>query len=99
METNNSSKNDKEITEKSEPSREKRKSFWGLSYKDAALAGAPTLLIVSPIVGFILGYLTVKYWNWPLWVPVLTLIMGFVQGIRETLKMSSKVQKNNKNKK
>ncbi len=51
------------------------------------------MLIVYPLVGFGLGYLTVHYWNWSIMVPVVTMILGLVQGIREVLKIGSKIDK------
>jgi F0F1-type ATP synthase assembly protein I len=61
--------------------------------KYAALSSTPTMLIVYPLVGFGLGYLTVHDWNWSIMVPVVTMILGLVQGIREVIKIGKKIDK------
>lgn len=61
--------------------------------KYAVLSSTPTMLIVYPLVGFGLGYLTVYYWNWSILVPVVTMVLGLVQGIREVIKIGSKIDK------
>lgn len=53
------------------------------------------MIIVFPIVGFFLGYLPTKYWGWPFWVPLITMLLGLVQAIREIYKLSKKVYGNN----
>ena len=67
------------------------------NFKDAALLSAPTMLIVFPLVGFGLGYWLMKIFNWPLWVPVITLVMGFIQGIREVINLGKRLDKSDKN--
>lgn len=62
--------------------------------KYAVLSSTPTMLIVYPLVGFGLGYLTVYYWNWSILVPVVTMVLGLVQGIREVIKIGGKIDKN-----
>ena len=59
------------------------------SYRNAAMLSAPTILIVYPLVGFGLGYLTVRFWHWPEWVQLVTLLMGFVQGLREVYRLGT----------
>jgi F0F1-type ATP synthase assembly protein I len=59
------------------------------SNRNAAMMSAPTILIVYPLVGFGLGYLTVRFWHWPEWVQLVTLLMGFVQGLREVYRLGT----------
>ena len=59
------------------------------SYANAAMMSAPTILIVFPLVGFGLGYLMVRFWHWPEWVQLVTLLMGFVQGLREVYRLGT----------
>jgi hypothetical protein len=75
-----------------EPGDRKNSSFGGDWVKNAALMSAPTIIIVYPLVGFGLGYLTVKLWHWPLWVPVITMVMGLIQAMREVIKLGKKLQ-------
>lgn len=59
----------------------------------AAFTSTPYMLIVYPLVGFGLGYLTVYYWHWSIFVPVVTMVLGLVQGIREVLKIGEKLDR------
>jgi len=68
-----------------------RKKRPGELIREGALYATPTILIVYPIVGFLLGYLTVKYLGWPFWVPIVTMLLGLVQAIREVYRLSRKV--------
>jgi F0F1-type ATP synthase assembly protein I len=61
--------------------------------KYAAFSTTPYLLIVYPLVGFGLGYLTVYYWHWTIFVAVATMILGLIQGIREVVKMGENLNK------
>lgn len=62
---------------------------------NAAMLSAPTILIVYPLVGFGLGYLAVRFWHWPEWVQLITLLMGFVQGLREVYRLGTGTGKKN----
>ena len=68
-------------------------------YGNVALMSAPTMLIVFPLVGWGLGYLAVKYWHWPAWVQIVTLLMGLVQGMREVYRLGMQIEKDDKNRK
>jgi F0F1-type ATP synthase assembly protein I len=81
---------------KSDSSDQEKEQSRGAMLRSAALMSAPTILIVFPLVGFALGYLTVKLWHWPLWVPVVTLLMGFVQGMREVYGLGKKLEREDK---
>lgn len=70
------------------PSTRERKP--GRLIRQAALASAPTILIVYPLVGFGIGYLGMRLWNWPAWVAIITLLMGLVQGMREVYRLGQK---------
>ncbi len=70
------------------PGRKKRP---GEVYRDWSLYSATTIIIVYPVVGFIVGWLMVRFWHWPAWVPALTTVAGVVEGIREVYKLSKKV--------
>lgn len=78
-----------------EPSPRRRKRI-GEIYREGALYSAPTIIIVYPIVGFVLGWLTVRYWNWPFWVPVVTTVAGLVEAIREVYRLSKKIMDNDR---
>jgi len=69
----------------------RRKKRLGELVRERALYAAPTIIIVYPLVGFTLGYLTVRFWHWPFWVPILTMVMGLVQAIRELHSLSRKI--------
>ncbi|MFH1677173.1 MAG: AtpZ/AtpI family protein [bacterium] len=69
------------------------------NFRDAAMLSAPTMLIVFPLVGFALGCWLAHIFHWPLWVAVITLLMGFVQGIREVIKLGNRLEKSKKNQK
>ena len=70
----------------------RKKSESGSDFvKYAALTSTPYIIIVYPIVGFVLGWLPVHFWNWPAWFPVITLVLGLVQGIREVMKVGSRI--------
>jgi F0F1-type ATP synthase assembly protein I len=49
----------------------------------AMLLAIPTLLIVSPLVGFFLGDLGDKRFHTSPWLAIAGLILGFVAGARE----------------
>jgi F0F1-type ATP synthase assembly protein I len=68
----------------------------GSYVRNAAMLSAPTILITYPLVGFGLGWLGAKYWHWPDWIMLVTLLMGLVQGMREVYKLGMKLQKNDK---
>ncbi|MCX6645545.1 MAG: hypothetical protein NTY09_04185 [bacterium] len=59
----------------------------------AAFTSTPYSLIVYPLVGFGLGYLTVYYWHWSIFVAVATMILGLIQGIREVVKIGENLDK------
>ena len=48
------------------------------------LLAIPTLLIVSPLVGFFLGNWLDRRFHTPPWLTILGLILGFAAGARET---------------
>jgi len=68
-----------------------RKKRPGELLREGSLYSAPTIIIVFPIVGYILGWLPVKYLGWPWWVPLITMVMGLVQAIREVYSLSRKI--------
>lgn len=57
------------------------------------MLSAPTILVVYPLVGFGLGYAAVRFLHWPEWVPVLTLVMGLAQGMREVYRLGKRIEK------
>jgi len=71
-------------------SRPVRKSI-GQSVREGSLYSAPTIIIVYPIVGFALGYMGYKLWGWPIWISMITMLLGLIQGIREIYKLSKKI--------
>ena len=74
------------------PSR--RKKTFGEIIRERALYAAPTIIIVYPIVGYLIGYLTVRYLHWPFWVPIVTMVAGLIQAIRELHALSRKIYGN-----
>ena len=74
-----------------------RKKTFGELVRERALLAAPTIVIVYPLVGWFLGWLTVKYWQWPYWVPILTMVAALVQAILELVKLSKHIYNNNSN--
>ena len=52
--------------------------------KGGLLLAIPTLLIVSPMVGFFLGSLVDRWLKTPPWFSILGLILGFAAAGRET---------------
>ena len=63
----------------------------GEKVREGSLYSAPTIIIVYPIVGFFVGYIPHKLWNWPIWVALITMILGLVQAIREIYKLGKKI--------
>jgi F0F1-type ATP synthase assembly protein I len=74
-----------------QPPRKKKRP--GEIYRESSLLAAPTIIIVYPLVGFFLGWLTVRYWSWPDWVMLLTTLGGVVEGIREVYRLSKKIER------
>ena len=63
----------------------------GQKVKEGSLYSASTIIITYPIVGFGLGFLCHKLWGWPVWISMITTILGLIQAIREVYKLSKKV--------
>jgi len=63
----------------------------GQKVREGSLYSASTIIITYPIVGFALGFLCHKLWGWPVWISMITTILGLVQAIREVYKLSKKV--------
>ncbi len=63
--------------------RKPNDSFSGLR-KGGLLLAIPTLLIVSPMVGFLLGNTLDRWLKTPPWFGILGLILGFGAAGRET---------------
>lgn len=80
---------------KSEGPTSDRKKTFGELVRERALLAAPTIVIVYPLVGWFLGWLTVKYWQWPYWVPILTMLAALIQAIRELAKLSKHIYGSN----
>lgn len=81
--------------DKREPQEEGKpgaRSRPGQLVRQAALASAPTILIVYPLVGFGIGYLGMRLWNWPAWVAIITLLMGLAEGMREVYRLGKKME-------
>lgn len=51
----------------------------------------PSLLVAGPLVGYGLGMLIQHLTGWGMWVSWLTLTLGIVAGIRETIKVIRKL--------
>jgi F0F1-type ATP synthase assembly protein I len=64
------------------PPQDKRPDDSGLR-SAATLVAIPTLLIVSPLVGFFLGDLGDKRFHTSPWLALSGLVLGFVAGARE----------------
>ena len=64
------------------PPQDKRPDESGLR-SAATLVAIPTLLIVSPLVGFFLGDLGDKRFHTSPWLALSGLVLGFVAGARE----------------
>jgi len=88
---------DENVEESSEAPDErpvvKRKKRPGELVREGSLMSAPTIIIVFPLVGYGLGWLGMNYLGWPWWVPILTMVAGLVQAIREVIKLAKKVYK------
>jgi F0F1-type ATP synthase assembly protein I len=82
-----------DLQQKGTRSEKSEDSSKGQGIRDAVLFSAPTILIVYPLVGFGLGYLGYRLWHWPQWISIVTLLMGFVQGIREVVSLGKKLEK------
>jgi len=64
------------------PPQEKRPDDSGMR-SAATLVAIPSLLIVSPLVGFFLGELGDKRFHTSPWLALSGLVLGFVAGARE----------------
>lgn len=73
-----------------------RKKTFGEIVRERALYAAPTIVIVYPLVGYFIGWLTVRYWSWPYWVPIVTMVAALIQAIRELVKLSRQIYDHNK---
>jgi len=73
-----------------------RKKTFGEIVRERALYAAPTIVIVYPLVGYFIGWLTVRYWGWPYWVPIVTMVAALIQAIRELIKLSRRIYDDNK---
>jgi len=65
----------------------------GIDARDAVMLSAPNIIIVFPLVGFGIGYALAKAFHWPMWIAIITLLMGFIQGIREVIRLGEKMSK------
>jgi F0F1-type ATP synthase assembly protein I len=63
--------------------REPQDPYSGLR-RGGLLLAIPTLLIVSPMVGFFLGNMMDRWLKTPPWFGILGLVLGFAAGGRET---------------
>ncbi len=65
----------------------------GSALKSAGLLLAiPTLLIVSPIVGYFVGSLADRWLKWKPWGGIVGLMLGFAAAGRETYKIYRRYQ-------
>ncbi|HDS30615.1 MAG TPA: hypothetical protein ENN67_06165 [Firmicutes bacterium] len=80
--------------DRDEKPSKKTRSF-GERYRESAMLAAPTIIIVYPLVGFFIGWLTVKYWSFPEWVMLLTLVGGVAEGIREIFRLNKRISQKN----
>ena len=101
MEFKDDSSFDEDSAESPEPPKPQKKGdgekkSGGASLRGAAILSAPTILIVYPLVGFGIGYLTVRLWHWPDWVPIVTLLMGLIQGMRDVYRLGLKIEKDDR---
>jgi len=56
------------------------------------LLAIPTLLIVSPIVGYFVGSLADRWLKWNPWGGIVGLMLGFAAGGRETYRIYRRYQ-------
>jgi F0F1-type ATP synthase assembly protein I len=56
------------------------------------LLAIPTLLIVSPIVGYFVGSLADRWLKWDPWGGIVGLMLGFAAGGRETYRIYRRYQ-------
>jgi len=56
------------------------------------LLAIPTLLIVSPIVGYFVGSLADRWFKWAPWGGIVGLLLGFAAGGRETYRIYRRYQ-------
>ena len=56
------------------------------------LLAIPTLLIVSPIVGYFVGSLADRWLKWDPWGGIVGLMLGFAAGGRETYRICRRYQ-------
>jgi len=56
------------------------------------LLAIPTLLIVSPIVGYFVGSLADRWLKWAPWGGIVGLLLGFAAGGRETYRIYRRYQ-------
>lgn len=70
------------------PERQKR---FGEIVRERSLYAAPTIIIVYPIVGFLIGYFLARQFDWPMWTAMIPMLLGLIQAIREVYNLSKKV--------
>jgi fatty acid desaturase len=68
----------------------------GQLVRERTLYAAPTIIIVYPLVGWFVGWLTVRYLHWPFWVPIITMVAAVIQAIRELEGLSKRIYDDDK---
>lgn len=72
---------------------EKRPDKVNLWRQAGLLSTIPFILALAPIVGFVIGnYLDSKFRTAP-WLSIILLVLGFVAGVRETIKIIQLAQR------
>ena len=51
------------------------------------LSSIPFILALAPIIGFVIGQQLEKHFRTPSWLSIVLLVLGFVAGVRETIKI------------
>ncbi len=51
------------------------------------LSSIPFILALAPIIGFVIGQLLDRHFRTRPWLSIVLLLLGFVAGVRETIKI------------
>jgi F0F1-type ATP synthase assembly protein I len=51
------------------------------------LSSIPFILALAPIIGFVIGQLLDRHFRTRPWISIVLLLLGFVAGVRETIKI------------
>lgn len=55
--------------------------------------GIPMLMLAGPLTGFCMAWAMRRWLGWPEWVTYVMVLLGFVAGIRETIRVIQRISK------